>query len=137
MKTKMMAAVMMAVAALAASAKESKLVFSGYEGKETLKDFPALVKLPGGLAGFDYKDAAPDGSDVAFFGADGKRLACEIDSWNPDGDSYIWVRVPELTKTTSIVAKWGDGGVRSAECRVMFGLTTILACGTSRNSRTA
>ena len=107
MKTKMMAAVM-AAAVMAATAKESKLVFSGYEGKETLKDFPALVKLPGGLAGFEYKDAAPDGSDVAFFGADGKRLACEIDSWNPDGDSYIWVRVPELTKTTSIVAKWGN-----------------------------
>ena len=106
MKTKI-TAVAIVVAALAATAKESKLVFSGYEGKETLKDFPALVKLPGGLAGFEYKDAAPDGSDVAFFGADGKRLACEIDSWNPDGDSYIWVRVPELTKTTAIVAKWG------------------------------
>ena len=117
MKTKMIAAVM-AAAALAATAKESKLVFSGYEGKEALKDFPALVKLPGGLAGFEYKDAAPNGSDVAFFGSDGKRLACEIDSWNPDGDSYIWVRVPELTKTTSIVAKWGNGecGVRNAEC---------------------
>ena len=121
MKTKMMAAVM-AAAVMAATAKESKLVFSGYEGKETLKDFPALVKLPGGLAGFDYKDAAPDGSDVAFFGADGKRLACEIDSWNPDGDSYIWVRVPELTKTTSIVAKWGDGGVRNAECGMRKGV---------------
>ena len=36
---------------------ECRLTFSGYEGKETLKDFPALVKIPDGLTGFDYKDA--------------------------------------------------------------------------------
>ena len=63
-----------------AEAKACRLVFSGYEGTETLKDFPALVKIPDGLTGFDYKDSSADGSDLAFFGADGKPLAHEIDT---------------------------------------------------------
>ena len=86
---------------------ECRLVFSGYEGKETLKDFASLVKIPDGLTGFDYRDSTADGSDVCFFGADGRPLAHEIDTWNPDGDSYVWVRVPELTKSTAITARWG------------------------------
>ncbi len=89
------------------AAKSCRLVFSGYEGGEVLKDFPALVKIPDGLTGFDYRDAAPDGSDIAFFGADSKPLACEIDTWDPEGVSYVWVRVPELTKMTAITVKWG------------------------------
>ena len=96
-----------AVAVGQGTARECRLVFSGYEGNEALKDFPALVKIPDGLVGFDYADTAPDGIGLAFFGADGKPLAHEIDTWNPDGDSYVWVRVPELTKTTAITAKWG------------------------------
>ena len=91
-----------------AKAQSCRLTFSGYEGAETLKDFPALVKIPDGLTGFDYKDATMDGSDLAFFGADGKPLAYEIDTWNPEDDSYVWVRVPELTKATTITARWGQ-----------------------------
>ncbi|MBO7683789.1 MAG: hypothetical protein J6T51_03585 [Kiritimatiellae bacterium] len=94
-------------APIADKAKSCRLVFSGYEGKESLVDFPALVKIPDGLTGFDYADSAADGSDLAFFGADGRRLAHEIDTWDPDGASYVWVRVPELTKTTAITARWG------------------------------
>ena len=90
-------AVALAVTLSAHALHECRLTFSGYEGKETLRDFPALIKIPDGLTGFDYRDSAADGSDLAFFGADGKRLAHEIDTWNPDGDSYVWVRVPELT----------------------------------------
>ena len=86
---------------------ECRLVFSGYEGTEALKDFPALVKIPDGLAGFDYRDSTADGSDVCFFGADGRPLAHEIDTWNPEGDSYVWVCVPEVTKATAITARWG------------------------------
>ena len=90
-----------------AEAKSCRLTFSGYEGKETLRDFPALVKIPDGLTGFDYRDSTVDGSDIAFFGADGQPLAYEIDTWNPEGVSYVWVCVPEVTKATSITARWG------------------------------
>lgn len=99
-----------ATAVIADDAKSCQLVFSGYNGEDALTDFPALIKIPDGLTGFDYADSTVDGSDLAFFGADGRPLAHEIDTWNPDGDSYVWVRVPELTKATAITAKWGGSG---------------------------
>lgn len=103
-----LAAISMPAWALKASHEsQCKITFSGYEGTETLKDFPALIKIPDGLVGFDYADTAENGCGIAFFDADGKPLAHEIDTWNPEGDSYIWVRVPELTKSTTITAKWG------------------------------
>ena len=86
---------------------ECRLTFSGYEGTEKLMDFPALIKIPDGLTGFDYNQSTADGSDLVFFGADGQPLAYEIDTWDPEGDSYVWVRVPELTKATTITARWG------------------------------
>ena len=90
-----------------AKGRRCEIVFSGYEGTETLKDFPALIKIPDGLAGFDYAEAAENGQDIAFYGEDGRPLEREIDTWNPEGDSYIWVRVPELKKGTRIKAEWG------------------------------
>ena len=93
---------------------ECRLTFSGYEGTETLRDFPALVKITDGLTGFDYKDSTADGSDLVFFGADGKPLAHEIDTWDPEGVSYVWVRVPELTKATTIFVKWGDSQIQQS-----------------------
>ena len=114
---------------------ECRLTFSGYEGTETLRDFPALIKIPDGLTGFDYKEATVDGSDLAFFGTDGKPLACEIDTWDPEGDSYVWVRVPEVTKATTITARWGE---QRARCPLsQSGTSTISRCGTSRRSGTA
>jgi hypothetical protein len=44
---------------------ECRLVFSGYEGTEALNDFPALIKIPDGLTGFDYANSTADGSDLA------------------------------------------------------------------------
>lgn len=98
---------------------ECRLVFLGYEGKETLKDFAALVKIPDGLTGFDYRDSTADGSDVCFFDADGRPLAHEIDTWNPDGDSYVWVRVPEVERKCALLQRWDSrsGGWRSLSAR--------------------
>ncbi|MBQ9430441.1 MAG: DUF2341 domain-containing protein [Kiritimatiellae bacterium] len=107
-------AFVLAAVTFGAEAKSCRLVFSGYEGKETLKDFPALVKIPDGLTGFDYAEATADGSDITFFSTDGTRLAHEIDTWDPDGTSYVWVRVPELTKATAITAKWGESRAKTS-----------------------
>jgi hypothetical protein len=95
--------------ATAASAKEQRLVFAGYEGLSTLTDFQALVKLTEGQYGFSYADfAAKDGSDLYFTDAAGNVLAHEIDRWDPSGPSFVWVRVPELKeRDTAIVMHWG------------------------------
>ncbi|MBR6735217.1 MAG: hypothetical protein IKL96_12585 [Kiritimatiellae bacterium] len=45
------------------------MTFSGYEGKETLRDFPALVKIPDGLTGFDYKESTAEYIEI-----DGRKV---------------------------------------------------------------
>ena len=78
------------------------VVVSGYAGSSTLADFPVLVKLSAGApTGFDYADCAADGSDLRFAGADGLLLDHEIDTWNTNGESFVWVKVPALSGTAT------------------------------------
>ena len=82
--------------------KRIPVTVSGYAGTETLENFPVLVKLAAGEpAGFDYGDCATDGSDLRFAAADGTMLSHEIESWNPNGTSYVWVKVPALAGTAT------------------------------------
>ncbi|MBR2714127.1 MAG: cellulase family glycosylhydrolase, partial [Kiritimatiellae bacterium] len=84
------------------------IAFPGYSGPETLADFPVLVKLSEGLAGFRYADfARGDGFDLCFTDANGKLLAHEIDTWNTNGVSSVWVKIPSLTTSTTIKAHYG------------------------------
>ena len=93
-----------------AAAKSVTLTLSGYEGTTTLTNFQALVKLTEGRYGFSYNDyAAKDGSDLWFEDSSGNVIPHELDHWNASGDSFVWVRVPEVSGTdTSIVMHWGE-----------------------------
>lgn len=85
------------------------LSFPGYTGgSEILEDFPVLLSLsPTLLPGFSYADCAPDGSDLRFADSSGTLIPHEIDTWNPNGTSLIWVRLPALSGTdTSIRFYW-------------------------------
>ena len=105
----MAASAAIALPALAA-AKQATLTLSGYEGATTLTNFQALVKLSEGRHGFSYDDyAAKDGSDLWFEDSSGNVIPHELDHWNASGDSFVWVRVPEVSGTgTSIVMHWGE-----------------------------
>ncbi len=93
-----------------AVAKETTLALAGYTGTTTLTNFQALVKLNEGRFGFSYDDyAAKDGSDLWFTDSSGNVIPHELDTWNASGDSYVWVRVPEVSGTgTMIVMHWGE-----------------------------
>lgn len=94
----------------AGGAMSARITFTGYVGADTLTDFPALIKLPGGVPGFAYADAAADGADIYFTDAAGNRIPHEVDTWNASGDSFVWVRVPTLADATSYVTlHWGGG----------------------------
>ena len=84
--------------------------FSGYSGSETLADFPVLVRLSPTLNGFDYSRCRADGSDIRFIDASGNILSREIDTWNPGGESLVWVKVPSLTASTTITCLYGFAG---------------------------
>lgn len=83
----------------------------------TLINFPALVKISETrIRGFLYSEAGTTGHDIAFMPmnatADTDPLPCEVDTWNKNGESYIWVCVPEIPAGgTTITMYWylGDG----------------------------
>ncbi len=99
------------------TAKVQQLKFAGYTGNETLADFQVLVKLFEGQYGFSYDDyPVKDGSDIWFADSDGNVIPHEIDTWNPSGDSFIWVRVPEVKgPSTYILMHWGAERTSAAE----------------------
>jgi hypothetical protein len=88
-----------------------KIVLSGYNRSETLHDFPALVQLSTSIPGFNYNHfASPTGADLRFTDSSGTRvIPSEIDQWDLNGVSTVWVQVPALSSTnTTIWAYWGN-----------------------------
>lgn len=90
------------------------IAFPGYAGTTTLSDFPVLVKLSSDLNDFQYDKCAAYGADLRFADADGTLLAHEIDTWDPDGTSLVWVKVPSLDSGTIITAYYCYKGSGSA-----------------------
>ena len=102
-------------------AKGVVLTVGGYAGSTTLQDFPVLVRIAErdavagtGIDGFYYSDlqnasaADPDDIDIAFIDMDGDGLPYEIDTWNPSGESLVWVQLPAVASSgTQFVMCWG------------------------------
>jgi len=85
--------------------------FDGYAGSETLTDWPALVRLDTGITGFDYADCSGgDGTDLRFVSEDFLQLLdYEVDTWDTNDESTVWVRIPELPPGgTNIWMYWGN-----------------------------
>ncbi|MBP5285351.1 MAG: hypothetical protein ILO34_04505, partial [Kiritimatiellae bacterium] len=47
-----------------------------------------------------------DCGSLVFRAADGTELAHDVDTWNTDGVSAVWVNVPETSSATEIVMEW-------------------------------
>ncbi len=80
----------------------------------TQTDFPVLVTISAAQAA--QMQAA--GQDLRFVDADGTLLAYEIESWNPGGTSYAWVKVPQLDTVSGadfIRMYWGNAGAVDAQ----------------------
>ncbi|MBR1921739.1 MAG: DUF2341 domain-containing protein, partial [Kiritimatiellae bacterium] len=74
-----------------------------YTGTEALTGFPVLVRISAtAVSGFTYSDMMfpSTGDDIAFVAADGAALAYDIDTWNPNGTSLVWVRIPSMENET-------------------------------------
>lgn len=82
-------------------------------GEKSAEDVPVLVRISeAGISGFSYGDLAADGSDLAFGVDDGSTITVyphEIDTWNPDGESLVWVKVPVLSASTVFNMYYGNG----------------------------
>ena len=71
------------------------------------------MRLSEGIDGFDYSDFMVGGADLVFTDADGAVLASEIDTWNTDGESLVWVKVPFFENSMSFYAYWGSSSASS------------------------
>ncbi|MDD5523472.1 MAG: DUF2341 domain-containing protein [Kiritimatiellae bacterium] len=85
-----------------------KITFSGYDKPETLTNFPALVTFSENLPNFLYGQFKPEATDLRFTDeTETTELNYELDTWNTNGSSRVWVQVPQLTNNCSIWAYWG------------------------------
>jgi hypothetical protein len=92
--------------------RQVPLTFAGYNRSETLTNFPALVVLGSNVDGFSYGQFQSGlNADLVFSDAQGNELNYEIDQWDTNGLSYVWVQVPQLVDSnTAIRAFWGRTG---------------------------
>ena len=69
----------------------------------------ALIRLsPEKVPGFDYADAGPDGRQLAFLDGDGELLRYEVDTWNPEGESLLWLRLDDFpAEGARVKLYWG------------------------------
>ncbi|NLB56791.1 MAG: DUF2341 domain-containing protein, partial [Lentisphaerae bacterium] len=84
-----------------------------------MTNFPALIILAETDAGigFHYSDfLSGDYDDFRFADENLTPLDFEVESWNLNGKSYLWVKIPELTKNTKIYALWRKAGVSAPAC---------------------
>lgn len=69
----------------------------GFNGK--VDGFPVLVAVKTGR--IDYAATQDQGQDLRFTDAGGKLLAHEIERWDENGTSFVWVRVEHIDQTGS------------------------------------
>ncbi|MBQ3810169.1 MAG: DUF2341 domain-containing protein, partial [Kiritimatiellae bacterium] len=89
--------------------KSVTFTVAGYTGVQSLADFPVLVRIStNALDGFSYADCAADGSDLRFADDADNLYPYEIDTWDPDGESLVWVRVPSLANGAKFLMYFGS-----------------------------
>ena len=94
----------------------AEITFPGYAGTTTLTNFPALIRLADGVGGFSYASCCGEkGGDVRFASVGGEELPSSVMSWDVNGTSEFYVKIPELVAGTKILVFWGNA---SAPARV-------------------
>lgn len=104
--------------ALAGCTRKARLAVAGYAGAETLEDVPVLVRISTAIQGFDYGDfAAPaTGADLVFCDESETTVyPHEIDEWNTNGESLVWVRLPALAAGTAFKMGYGGSAASAAD----------------------
>lgn len=93
------------------------LIFTGHRGAETLTNFPVLVVLGTNVGSFSYNDLLSGEHDDLRFsdGVTANFLHYEVENWDTNGLSQVWVQVPAMTNGATIWAHWGRSGVTAPD----------------------
>ena len=73
---------------------------------EPAENVPVPIRISeAGINGFDYDDVTASGFEL--LDADWQLLPYEIDTWNPDGESILWTRLPVFENGATITVRYG------------------------------
>jgi len=74
----------------------AKITLNNSASAENLSNFPLLVKV--NSSRIDYSKTQGTGQDIRFVDPSDPNTALpyEIEDWNESGDSYVWVKVPQI-----------------------------------------
>lgn len=91
------------------------LTVEGYDANRVpLTNFPMLVRISEDrIANFRYSYVSQNGYGLRFTDDLGRVLPFEVDTWNPEGESLVWVKVPYFTQGAKINMLW-DQSANSA-----------------------
>lgn len=83
-----------------------KITFNNSASGTNLTDFPVLVKVDSSR--IDYSKTQSSGQDIRFVDPSDPNtvLPYEIETWNESGDSYIWVKVPQINASSTTDYIW-------------------------------
>ena len=89
-----------------------RFTFDNSAQSQPLNNFTVLVKLS--PSNFDYSKAKSDGTDLRFIDPDNSELKYHIEKWNTTGESFIWVKVPNIPVSSNSDHMWMYYGNPSA-----------------------
>ncbi|MBR2839623.1 MAG: DUF2341 domain-containing protein, partial [Kiritimatiellae bacterium] len=96
-----------------ATATTATYCFDWYAG-DAVANFPAPMTLSEGLNGFSYAGLGPGGCNLRVKDMEGNLLPHEIEKWDPDGYSIVWVKLPSLSQSATVMLSWGDPDAATA-----------------------
>ena len=78
-----------------------------------LSDVPVALRIPANT--IDQASAGAGGGGLRFVDAAGKVLAVDVDTWDAQGESIVWLKLPALpiTGAAPIYMYWGSSGAAS------------------------
>ena len=80
-------------------------------------NLPVLLRLSTAIDGFSYADFVNFGRDLEISDENGNNLPYEIDTWNTNGESLVWVKMPIFENGKTMTVTYGrstsDGTAQS------------------------
>ena len=115
LKKTVLAAAALATTAFTASAEVHYEEFSFSSLPSSVDGHPIPLRIANDMPlGFSYADCQLDGSDIAVYAgsvdaetAEPEMIPFEIDTWNPNGESLIWIRPSSPTVGAKYTLRWG------------------------------
>ena len=75
-------------------------------GSTPITDYTLLVRISATqFPGFKYERVG-DYNKIAFMDGDGRLLSYDVDTWNPHGESLVWVKMPKAVDGKTVTFYW-------------------------------